>query len=371
MQRRRHAPVGRVVGAADACCTVPRVIRRLHGSFLDAVVIAAVMGCTVAPDRTSPPPVPSTAEPTATPVQPTTPIPTSRPDVPARPFQPGSPVEQIADLPTVDPTRTSASVTRSGVRLTLALDSTSMASGSSTWVTATLENLGARPLRWYPEGCGLPLWVRAELPFAWTYGQQQPGYFVFKQWVLGSPLPSDRFPIRLQLTQEPDATGVACPRELESGASLHGRYLMNATTLFHAQYGPDHWVEEAWAPPSGPVDLTASFGLWWRGNVDPDEVDRPTVEVHLPFEVTGGRDMRLISPGQAVDVALGSAELREALVTHPRIDQLISTRLSLDAVTSRWTVAVSYPGSSFGSEHHVTVLVDGIAGRIIKVETRP
>jgi hypothetical protein len=333
---------------------------------------AAVVGCTVAPDRTSPPVVPSTAEPTATATQPATPVPTSRPDVPARPFLPGSPVEQIAELPTVDPTRTSASVIRSGVRLTLTLDSTSIASGASTWATATLENLGARPLRWYPEGCGLPLWVRAELPFAWAYGQQQPGYFVFKQWVLGAPLPSHRFPIRLQVTEEPQSSRGCLSTRLASGDSVQGRYLLNATTLFHAQYGPDQATEEAWAPPPGPVDLTASLGFWWRGNEDPDEVDRPTVDVHLPFEVTGGRDMRLISPGQAVDVALGSPELRDALVTHPRIDQLTSTLLSLDEADGTWTTEVTYSDAVyFGLEHRVTVVVHAVEGTILRVEVAP
>jgi hypothetical protein len=343
--------------------------RRRSTSGLCGAALVAALGCTVSP---SPSPGP-TIEATEAVVLPSArPAPTARAGPTAKPFEPASPIEQIADLPSVDPARTSASVKLDGVRLTVSVESTSIAGGDSIWADLTLENLGRGRLRWYPEGCGLPLWVRAEMPFAWTYGQDQPLYMVFKQWFLnkpqvGAPLPSERFPIPLGVTEE--GSGPDCPNELGAGASMQGRWLLNATTSFAARQGPEHAIFEHWLPPAGPVELIASFGLWSRGNEDIEEVDHPTVEVRLPLEVIGGRDTRLIAPGQAFDIALTAPELRSVLWTYRRIDELRSTLLSLDEGAKTWTVGVTYVDNDV--HHALTVTVDGIAASVIRVVAEP
>ena len=183
------------------------------------------------------------------------------------------------------------------------------------------------------------------------------------KWLLGAPLPSDRYPIRLDVRW--DCVDLE-PDELAPGQAAHGRYEVSATTSFPAQHCPDQ-VVESWQPPAGPVELVASFGGWSRGDEEIGIDENPTVEVRLPIEIVDGRDMQVISPGQAVDVALASDELRAIIRAHPQIDQLSSTYLSLDEVTKRWTLLVSYP-EGFDQIEGLLVTVDGVAGTIISIE---
>ena len=324
-------------------------------------VIALVAACT-----TTPTPGPTTPQtqpaPHVTPAA--TPVLTHRPSSSTPPFEPAPPVTQIGDLPVVDLGRISTTTTLAGIRLTLSISQPWIAGRNERDVTATLENLGRRPVRWLPEGCALPLDVRAELPFAWTYGQaQQSPYVVFKEWLLGAALPTEKFPIRLDI--DSDCADLE-PDELAPGQVAHGRYRVHATTSFYSQLCP-HAVTEAWQPPAGPVELVASFALWARGDEDIEPGTSPTVEARLPIEIREARDMAIISPGQAIDVALASAELRDILRLHAQIDQLSSTYLSLDENTRRWTLLVSYPDAAEDIEG-LLVTIDGVAATIIRTE---
>ncbi len=119
-----------------------------------AGLAALVTACLVTPSPSNAP----TAAPTASTTAYESPwtMPSHRLFATARPFEPAPPVEQIADLPTVDPSRTSATVTRAGVRLTLEVETTTIEAGSQVWVDGTLENVGRRTLRWAPKAVAFP-----------------------------------------------------------------------------------------------------------------------------------------------------------------------------------------------------------------------
>jgi hypothetical protein len=352
-------------GSSQRPMRTARGHRQRRRTIIALTAIAVLAGCADRSIATAPPQtaVPSIGSPPASP--------SPTPDRTAVAYLPAPPVEQIAELPTIDALVLSAVRTVGGTRLTLEVDANEVVAGTEVRVRSILENIGRTAIHWDPWAFCSPVSVWAQLPYRWEYGANQPNpYLVLKQWLLGHPLTAQPQPIRLVVdgarTEEVEN---ACEgRSLPPGGRVEHRHVVETQTTFSSVYFPDP-VEESWSVPAGPAMIVASFGSWVRGEEDPDDEQRPSIEVVVPIQITGGRNPRLLAPGQVIDVALGSPELRELIRARPRVDMYASTMLSLDEGTGRWTLRLTYDEARV--TYGLTVVVDGIGGTILLVESTP
>ncbi len=274
-----------------------------------ALMLLACSPASVTSSPSTPTPVPATesviSSPSATAYVPSTPRPLT-----VAPYVPGPAWQPFGDPIVFDPSITSATTTRHGIRIRISADAATFSSADGLWITTRLENRGNKVLRWVTDGCAIHVGVSARTDVDWTYGAEQRGTFkVYKDWVLDRHSNYEPYPIHLRTVPDSavDKGPFGCAdmgmgQELEPGASLEARHFVRAVTGRDGEYG---------VPPSGPILLTGSFGSWYREGEDFDAVDHEWLIVSLAVALKDGRDPALISPGQAVDVALGSPQIQE------------------------------------------------------------
>jgi hypothetical protein len=315
--------------------------RRVASLIIGSVV--AVLGCAT-PGQPSTNPVASppnaSVGSTEQPAPPTTrPIPTAR-TIPSG-YEPGPAWEPFGDPIAFEPGLTTATTKRHGIRVTLTADSSRFSAAEGLWVTTRLENTGTNLLRWVTDGCAIHVGVSARTAFDWTYGVEQfSPYSTYKDWALERYDPNwERYPIYLETTPdwavgkgEFGCADLGMGHDLKPGKSIEARHLVEALSGREGKYG---------IPPSGPILLSGSFRTWNRGKEDGNEVSHDPIVVRLAVELTGGRDAELISPGQAIDVALGSELLATAIRGNPRIPDFAPTILRLDQAAGRWIVGMT------------------------------
>jgi hypothetical protein len=277
----------------------------------------------------------------------------------------GPAVVPFGDPTDVDPDVTSATATEHGIRVRVRADASSFSVEDGLWVTTTLENVGDSMLRWITDGCATHVGVSAATSLDWAYGAVQPGVFgTFKNWALGRTGNWQPYPIHLRTVPEwaIDKGEYGCAdmgfgHELKPGGRITAKQFVRAVTGRESAYG---------LPPAGPVVLTATFDSWYRGKPDPDAPFGDPVVARLAVDLTDGRDPALISPGQAIDVALGSPLMQERLLERPKIPLFAPTSLFLHVESEQWYVGFTY-GSRTVAEHETLVVVDAREARIIEV----
>jgi hypothetical protein len=282
---------------------------------------------------------------------------------------PGPAWEPFGDPIVVEPGITSATTTAHGIRIKLVAESSTFSAADGLWVTTSLENVGNNALRWGTDGCEIHVGVGARTAVDWTFGAEQPEPFkTFKDWILERYSNWERFPVYLRATPDwaIDLAQFGCAdlyvgHELKPGGRVQARSFIRAETGRGGKYG---------LPPSGPVLLSASFDLWYRGREDPDAVRHDPIVASLAVELTEARDPLLISPGQAVDVALSSSAVQDLLRAWPRIPQFAPVSLVFDPALEEWSIGLTYGGGTPG-ERGVIVVVDARSAAIIAVRDQP
>lgn len=333
--------------------------------------MVAVAACSGAPSPpTSAPQLSPTPHPIAV-LRPTAqprPIPTNtpRPVVTAVPYAPGPAWEPFGDAFEYEPGRTTAATTREGVRIRVTADASSFESADGLWLTTRLENRGTDVLHWITDGCEINVGLEARTGVEWAYGAEQPyPYRLFKDWLLERYAGQERYAIGLPVTPEwaidKDRFGCAdlgVGHELKPGGRLTARHFLKASTgTWSGTYG---------LPPEGPILINGSFGTWWRGDEEMDTVRHEFLLVSLVVLLEDGRDPALISPGQAIDIALQSPALQDLVLRYPAVPDFAPLEITFDTTTSRWTIHAVF-GSRTTSPKSFTVVVDAQTATIVEV----
>jgi hypothetical protein len=337
-----------------------------------AVVVSWLLAaCAGAPSATTQTALPSVG---ATQTVPSTPSatasvpPTIRP-LTVAPYTPGPAWEPFGDPIDVDSSVTTATVTEDGVRLTLSVPTAVVSAREAVWIETRLENVGENTLHWITDGCGIAVGVTARMALVWAYGSEQRGVFrVYKDWTLQLYGGRAAHPIGPATIPEPfaDRGQYGCA-DLAVGHALAPGDRIDARALLD----PRRSSYDFGVIPSGAVELTASFDLWWRGK-DPGE-DRPgndSIAVLLPIEIIDGRDPSFISAGQAVDVALGVEMLQEQLRARPEVRWFAPTGIDFDEAAGTWTVGATFFADT-PNERHVGIVVDARTAEITGTHEDP
>jgi len=337
-----------------------------------AVLALVVGGCSPTVEPTSPvvPTPRATAIPTASPAVPTA-SPVAQPDRPTpEPFTPGVAwepcLEPYCPPIVVEPGVTRAAVTKHGVRLTLEVGAASFSNAAGLTVTTTVENLGSQMLHWSSYGCEAGVGVGARTGWMWSVGADHAAPFQgFKGWVLEEFDPSTG-PIRLRSSSGPfeGIAGDACPDVTVRHQLAPGRRVRFTSRISGLAGGP-HGLA-----PAGPVLVLVTLHDWYRGKLTSAFIDTPSIGVTLPVELVDGRPPGLISAGQAVDVALGSRDVQDAVVRNLRLSLFSPAELAYDAAATQWLVSLTDAGNPSGSRR-ITVVIDALKAEIVEVRESP
>jgi hypothetical protein len=332
---------------------------------LAGLAVAACAGPVAGPSVT-PSTAPTLGEPSLTPTIAVTAAASPEPAPPtAAEFVAAPAWEQFGDPIEVDSSITTATATSNGIRVTIRLPSSSFSSTDGLWVTTRLENIGSKTLRWATDGCMTHVGIRAATAWAWTYGAEQPAPFgTYKDWALERHPDWQPLPIHLAVTPEQyvgrgsfGCADMGFGHELAPGAQITERKLVDAKVNRDGTLG---------IAPAGPVLLTATFDDWYRADEDPDVVQHDPLVTSLAVTMTGGRDPRLISAGQAIDVALQSPAVQALLIANPRVQQFAPTSVSYDDAEEQWLLSLSFFDRVAG-QHDVVVSVDAREATMVAV----
>jgi hypothetical protein len=200
-------------------------------------------------------------------------------------------------------------VEQDGVLVTITLDRNPMPAGEPTWLTAEVKNTGRDDLEWMTDGCQLHVLPHGELiDLHWRPGVQQHGRAAaFKDWALHVAGQDEEGIIHLGFASEDDVErgrfeGAGCAdigmsQRLPPGGVLGQRFLWSGEIA--GGKGP---------PPTASVDIIGTFSHWRREG-EPEEERRPDVVALLRAWVVGPRDPFMLSPAEAVDIALADPRL--------------------------------------------------------------
>lgn len=342
-------------------------VRRV--AFAAVILAIALAGCLAdGPDPVAPsgPPPPSTgprpsAPPSAT--RTATLAPTSIPPIEQR----GPGFEPPPSAPPIEVELGVRVAVREvdGVRITIEVDRNPLVAGEPAWITTTFENTGRDTVGWMTDGCSIHVGTHGEMAFRWAPGFVQEGAAkTFKDWAIDTEASIHR-PIWLNALPERFVGGrdLACAdlgvgHELKSGRTIRERHRWDGQT------GGDLGM-----PPSGPAEWIGEFRTWWRAS-DPGAAfpeTREPIAVRLPVEIVGGRDPRLLSAGQAIDVAVTVPSFRALLERFPSIrDWRMSRIVWFDPARDVWVVELKV-ADGFAVEVHVAPL----SGAVVRVVETP
>jgi hypothetical protein len=241
-----------------------------------------------------------------------------------------------------------ASETRDVVRVSLSLEGAPL-SGSLSWASARVENLGPKPVRWAGGGCGDPVSLTIDLRAAFARGREWPGLLGrFKVLALGNG-PIDNPAAGFYIAESRIGTQVLCPadlriEELAAGAALSLRAAWNGMVADDAP------------APAGPATVTASFPfIGITGTVGDDATATTPIVVRIDTTVRGGTGTVPLSPAIAIDAALADPQFA-AWVEAGTEASWINPIVGLQAGT--WTIGLFRHGGDDESELFGSVAVD-------------
>ena len=234
------------------------------------------------------------------------------------------------------------------------------ATGAS--VTVTLENVGARTLRWSTYGCETILSVGARMGSVWAEGAEHPRPFgSFKEMVLEEYQGATGV-IALLTSSSPfhDLEGLACPDVVLAHHLEPGERVQAMVQVAGRAFGPNG------PAPAGPVVLFANLHDWYRGPLQTGFIDPPSIEVELSAELRDGRSVALLSASQAIDVALGDATVQDILIRNPMLRDYEPFSIAYDELTLQWRLVLTDTQSNAGA-HAVTIVIDAMGARVLEV----
>lgn len=208
--------------------------------------------------------------------------------------QPSSVVPEVS-LPPV-------TAARDGLLVTLAVERASLPAAARTWVSVSVINTSNEVRMWQGGGCNFLADIRIETATAVTpelgrVWKGLPGRF--KQLV-GPPTQASN---RGSFIDERfvDQSGVACPADLRVNVISAGQRLQMKAAW-------DGEIEGVVAPP-GPARIVASFP--YLGPAGKPDAPQP-IEATMGVDVID-QGVRLLSPGEAIDAALGNRDFADFL----------------------------------------------------------
>jgi hypothetical protein len=251
--------------------------------------------------------------------------------------------------------------TRDDIRVTLTLEGPPV-SAARSFISATVENLGTRAVRWTGGGCDDPVVTWIDVAGAFEPGREWPGLLGrFKTRALGEgPNPNQgSYEAESRLTQ-PGEIGVFCTadlrvNQLEPGAVLRMRAAWSGT------------IGESAPAPAGPAVVTSSFPyIGVAGVVPGDRTEADPISVRIetlvqpPPAGSGGRGAGPVQLARAlaIDAALADPQFAAWVEAAPEAKWINPHVLLLDG---RWHIGLFRfgRGNQLETFGEVTVAQDG------------
>ena len=247
-----------------------------------------------------------------------------------------------------------AVVEQDGVRLTMELERNPMPAGEVTWVTKTIENVGKKPIQYFP--CGEAMTVAGQLhDRPWRPGVQLPNpQALWKKYLL---LHVDVWDGTRQVIFLPDGlTGsssgcgdIAYVEILGPGKALRERSRWDGLTF--RRLAP---------PPTSKVDLVGSFEYAHAARAD---VEAPRLKLEMQLETwIDGRPDAYLDPGEVADLALRDPRLA-AILTARDLYNGNEGVLIFDPAWTTYQVGMLESGNLPVSRAHL-LTVDAVTGEI-------
>ena len=191
---------------------------------------------------------------------------------------------------------------RDGLLVTLAVERASLPAAGRTWVSVSVINTSNEVRMWQGGGCNLLADIRIETATAVTpeLGRVWKGLAGRFKQLIGPPTEASN---RDSFIDERfvDQSGVACTADLRVNEISAGQRLQMKAAW-------DGEIEGVVAPP-GPGRIVASFPyLGLAGKPDAPQPIEATIGVNVMDQ-----GVRLLSPGQAIDAALGNPDFADFL----------------------------------------------------------
>lgn len=282
------------------------MIRTAFRCFTALIAVSIVAACGNQTPTTRPPLEPARGSPTTT-----TTIATPTPTPALATVAPFRPTPRPSGAPSDESLPASASSERDGVKLTLELrGGRAINAGNGALALVTIENTGARILRWLNDGCDTNAGIVARMPATWRDSalDVSPQLAPYREWlreeaVVNEPiwlrfLKSGRAPRRFS-----GCADLGVPKELAPGRKVTQQFTWDGFA-----------APRLGLPPSGPATLTARFERWSRPGPGKDGT---SIEVTLDSWVLRGRPDEYLSPAEVIDAALADDRLASWLVTRP------------------------------------------------------
>jgi hypothetical protein len=330
-----------------------------------ALLVLSVAGCSVEelPPPDSPPPSASASASVG-------PLPTGSPTVTPEPTllvaDPIFPPEPWPDavIPDGRLVRT-ASERVDGVDVRITLDANPLVAGQPAWVTTELTNLGRDKLQWTEDGCGIHVGVSGRFPdLRWPEGAEQQGLAAkFKQAAFWNARMLDDRSVHINFVPE-WAVGIGDFGCADIGI---GKELRPGRRLIARQQWDGLLFQRAGLPPTSRAEIGGTFAAGWRRASDRPNRGRKEIVVRLPAWIQGVDSPRVLSVGEAVDVALTDDLFAEWVrVVYKGMDawQAIT---ELDPATGAWQIGLARMG---GDTRIISVdSTTGSTGQLLRAKT--
>lgn len=225
----------------------------------------------------------------------------------------------------------------------------------------TIENRSRRVLEWGVDGCDINAWVAATTTSTWRDSSVDvdPELAPFRHDLRRHLSPDD--PIRIGflrpifvLHRNIGCSDLAIFRELRPGRSVTQSFSWDGSAGSHGRLGP---------APTGPVTITSKFERWKLAGGD---VLRP-LEVKLDSWVRNGRRDEMLSPFEAIDVALQDHRFATSLLTRD-IPRNANEVVEFDRDLGVWVVGFVFRAEPTSTEILHAAYVDPYTGEVFAVK---
>jgi hypothetical protein len=320
-----------------------------HAGMFAAIGLALIAGGCLARE-------PEVVRPSGPPVSAASATPALAPPAPL--LDPSAPPASIVATPA--PTVPGAlgrqvTIERDGLRVTLELDRNPMPAGEVTWVTKTVENVGADPIQYFP--CGEAMSVTGLL-------QDRP-------WLPGAQLPNPQADWKKYLLQQVDVRDgkrqvFFLPKGLTGSSSGCGdigyvEILAPGKALSERSRWDGLTFRRLAPPPTTRVDLVGSFE--YAHAAKPDiEAPRLEIGIHLETWIDGRREAYL-DPAEVADIALSEPRLR-ALLAARDLNNGNESVLRFDPVSATYQVGILDSGGLPVAQAHL-LSIDAVTGEVV------
>jgi hypothetical protein len=271
---------------------------------------------------------------------------------------PFRPTARPSDAPADESLPTSSSTERQGIKLTIRLGNNPINAGNGTLAFVTIENTGARLLKWTNDGCDTNAGVIAMMPATWRESSMNVSSELepYRDWLREEARAGEPIWLRFTKAQHLRYRSIGCAdlgigRELAPGRKVTQEFTWDG-----------HASPRLGLPPSGPVTLTSRFERWNRPGPGSDG---DPIEVTLDSWVLHGRPANYLSPAEAIDAALADDRLASWLVTRPLRDSATAIA-EYDRDLGLWAVGLLMYRDEGDPILHAA-FVDAVTGDVIAI----